>query len=206
MDVKARLVVPRGIERCHDGYCWFRARGRAELGSAALGQGILHAADAVAATLKQLAAERPTLGKAVVTGFSQGGAVSFALALHHPDLVGAAFPIGGWIPTSILPRSSEAARIPPILALHGEADPRVPIEPTREAVSALSRLGVRAELQSYPQVEHLLTPRMLRDLSRLIRSALSRCVDLQSRRRPRHPHDVDPRGVPLTCRDGRHDS
>ncbi len=78
------------------------------LASDDVGQGILRAAAALAAAIERVAAERPTRGKAIVTGFSQGGALTFALALHHPRVVGAAFPMGGWVPRGA-PRRSAAA-------------------------------------------------------------------------------------------------
>ncbi|WP_437750965.1 alpha/beta hydrolase [Sorangium sp. So ce1389] len=170
-DFKARLIVPRGLTPYHDGYSWFALQ--QTLGSDDVGQGILRAAGALAATLERLAAERPTRGKAVVTGFSQGGALSFALALHHPRVVGAAFPVGGWVPPSVVPGAGAVdPATPALVALHGEADRRVPIGPTREAIATLSRLGVKAGLEAYPDVGHTVSAEMRRDLVRLIRGAI----------------------------------
>ncbi|AUX43712.1 carboxylesterase [Sorangium cellulosum] len=170
-DFKARLIVPRGLTPHHDGYSWFPLR--QALGGDDVGQGILRAAGALAATIERIAAARPTRGKAIVTGFSQGGALSFALALHHPHAVGAAFPVGGWIPASVLPgaRPLDPAT-PPLVALHGELDRRVPIGPTREAVAALRGLGAKARLESYPDVGHSVSGDMRRDLMRLVRGAI----------------------------------
>ncbi|WP_438030818.1 alpha/beta hydrolase [Sorangium sp. So ce233] len=170
-DFKARLIVPRGLTPYHDGYSWFPLQ--QALGSDDVGQGILRAAGALAATLERIAAERPTRGKAVVTGFSQGGALSFALALHHPRVVGAAFPVSGWVPAAVLPAGSAVdPATPALVALHGDADRRVPFDPTRDAIAALSKLGVKASLQSYPDVGHTVSAEMRRDLVRLIRGAI----------------------------------
>ncbi|WP_437683596.1 alpha/beta hydrolase [Sorangium sp. So ce131] len=170
-DFKARLIVPRGLTPYHDGYSWFPLR--QALASDAVGQGVLRAAGAVAATIERLAAERPTRGKAIVTGFSQGGALSFALALHHPRVVGAAFPVGGWIPAPVLPSARPLdPATPAIVALHGEQDQRVPIGPTREAIAALRGLGAKARLEGYPGVGHSVSGDMRRDLLRLIRGAI----------------------------------
>ncbi|MGK3993505.1 alpha/beta hydrolase [Sorangium sp. So ce1024] len=170
-DFKARLIVPRGLAPHHGGYSWFPIQ--QPLGSDGVGQGILRAAGALAATLERIAAERPTRGKAVVTGFSQGGALSFALALHHPRVVGAAFPVGGWVPPAVLPAGGAVdPATPALVALHGEADRRVPLGPTRDAIAALSALGVKASLQSYPDVGHTVSAEMRRDLVRLVRRAV----------------------------------
>jgi phospholipase/carboxylesterase len=169
-DRPARLIAPRGIDRFGDGYSWFPLRG--DVSGEEVGRGILRAADALSALLRRLAAERPTRGKPIVTGFSQGGALTLALATHHADRIGAAFPIGGWLPPSIAP--SAPAGLPPIVALHGEADTRVPIGPTRDALAALAASGAHAELRAYPGVGHTITAEMRRDLERLMREAMAR--------------------------------
>jgi phospholipase/carboxylesterase len=172
VDFKARVIVPRGLTPLQDGYTWLPAE--APLAGEVAGQGLLRAADALAATLARLSAERPTRGKPLVTGFSQGGALSFALAVYHPEVVGAAFPLGGWVPLSIRPDASRAgSSTPRIAALHGEDDMRVPLGPTREAVAALSALGVKASLQTYPGVGHTVSADMQRDLTRLLRDAIA---------------------------------
>jgi predicted esterase len=168
---KARIIVPRGLTPYEDGYSWFPIPDG--ISSDVVGRGILRAADALAATLQRLSAERPTRGKPIVTGFSQGGALSFALAVYHPEVVGAAFPMGGWLPPSIRPEAGQAGpSTPAIVALHGEADRRIPIDATREAVDALRTHGVRVSLQSYPDVRHSVSPQMRSDLERLIRGAI----------------------------------
>ncbi|WP_437803752.1 alpha/beta hydrolase [Sorangium sp. So ce693] len=166
-DFKVRLVVPRGLAPYGGGYSWFPLQ--QALASDDVGQGILRAAAALAAAIERVAAERPTRGKAIVTGFSQGGALTFALALHHPRVVGAAFPMGGWVPPAVLPGAGAAA--PALVALHGEDDRRVPIGPTRDAIAALDARGLRARLASYPGVGHTVSGEMRRDLLQLIRDA-----------------------------------
>lgn len=169
-DTPARLIAPRGIQPFSDGYSWFPLRG--DLAGEEVGRGISSAAEGIAALIRRLEAERPTRGKAIVTGFSQGGALTLALATQHPEIVGAAFPIGGWMPPSTAPAA--VAGLPPIVALHGDADTRVPIGPTRDAIAALASRGARAELVAYPGVGHTITAEMRRDLERMIREAIAR--------------------------------
>ncbi|XXX82604.1 dienelactone hydrolase family protein [Sorangium sp. So ce134] len=169
-DIKARLIAPRGLTPYGDGYSWFPL-GQA-LASDEVGQGILRAAAALAATIARVSAERPTRGKAIVTGFSQGGALTFALALRHPAVVGAAFPVSGWVPPAVLSGASAGDPAPlSLVALHGDADRRVPIGPTRDAVAALGGRFVQARLETYPGVGHTVSGEMRRDLLRLIRDA-----------------------------------
>ncbi|EYF02729.1 alpha/beta hydrolase [Chondromyces apiculatus] len=166
-DKPARFIVPRGLTPLGNGYSWFALEGG--LMAEITGTGILQAADGVAALVKTLAAERPTMGKPIVLGFSQGGALSFALALWHPEVISAAFPVGGWAPPAVLAGKGTSV---PIRAMHGEADERVPIGPTREAVAALKARGVQAELKGYPGIGHAVSPEMRLDLAQMVRDAL----------------------------------
>ncbi|WP_437732128.1 alpha/beta hydrolase [Sorangium sp. So ce1335] len=169
-DFKARLIVPRGFSASHGGYSWFPVQ--STITSDFVGRGILTAADALAALLDRLVAERPTRGKPIVTGFSQGGALTFALALHHPRVVGAAFPLSGWVPPSVLPCGSLDPATPALVALHGQVDGSVPIGPTRDVIDALRERGARASLRAYPDVDHKLGADMKRDLAQLVRGAI----------------------------------
>lgn len=115
--------------------------------------------DRLAAALSALVAARPTVGKPLVTGFSQGGIMAFALAVTHPDVIAAAFPISGLLPPSLYPSAAlisppGAAVLPPIMAFHGAADLAVPTEGARASVDALRRAGYTAQLREYPGVAH----------------------------------------------------
>ena len=115
--------------------------------------------DRIAAALAALTAARPTVGKPLVTGFSQGGMMTFALAVTHPEALAAAFPIGGLLPPSLYPSaalSSEPrpATLPPIAAFHGASDLAVPTQGARASIAELRRAGYTAELREYAGVEH----------------------------------------------------
>jgi phospholipase/carboxylesterase len=133
---------------------------------------IAQAADRVAALATSLARTKPTKGKPVITGFSQGGFLSFAVALRHPDAVAAAYPISGAVPPNLLPTEHVAkGSHPPIVALHGDADRLVPIAPARTAIRRLQELGFDAELLEYPGVGHTVTSSMSREVaSRIART------------------------------------
>lgn len=149
LPVAVRVVALDGPDASGDGFSWF-PRG-ASLDRA--GPGITSAAARVAAAIRALRAARPTRGEPIVTGFSQGGAVSYALALRHPDVVGAAIPIGGWLPRDAWP-SPLPQKHPSILGLHGLDDTRVPVDSARELVEQLVRDGYPAELEVEPNVAH----------------------------------------------------
>jgi phospholipase/carboxylesterase len=161
---RARVILPRGIETFEEGgWAWFPIRAR-DLAPVDLARSLEGAARRVDAAVVELQRTRPTLGKPIVTGFSQGGMMSFALAILHPEHYAAARPIGGWLPPLLWPEQPTAISYPPIVAWHGGEDTIVPLEPTREAVETLRAAGLAVELRVEDGVGHTITPTMQRDL------------------------------------------
>jgi phospholipase/carboxylesterase len=170
-DRPARVILPRALDAYEEGgWSWFPIRAR-DRDVAALAQGIDHAADVLAPAIEQLCAERPTVGKPIVTGFSQGGMLSFALAVQHGELFSASLPIGGWLPEPLWPSSGKPSA-PPIIAFHGDADVAVRYEPTKLAVEHLRALGYRVELETYVGVGHAIPPDIRTDLMQALRDQL----------------------------------
>lgn len=149
---KARIVLLRAPDPWGDGFSWFpfRAKDGDELRS----RGIAAAAELVVSMLDVLEARHPPRGKPIVTGFSQGGMLSFAIAARHPDRVRAALPIGGVLPPPLWPALDAGRPAVRIIALHGETDDLVPLAPTRAGVDALAARGFEARLESFPGVGH----------------------------------------------------
>ena len=111
----------------------------------------------------------------IVTGFSQGGMLTMTLAVHHPEVVGSAVAIGGWLPPPLWPRPGEVrSGAPRLLALHGTADNAVAYLPTLEAVASLKAAGYDAELRGYEGVRHVISPEIQRDLVDALVSAIHR--------------------------------
>lgn len=160
----ARLILPQGIDpREGGGWSWFPFRAR-DPDVDALAASIGTAADKLAASIAVLAKSRNTAGKPILTGFSQGGMLSFAVAVRHPDAVALALPVGGWLPPPLVPGARAPKGAPRIVAFHGTDDAAVKFEPTRDAVAALADLGWTAELVRYDGVGHMITPELHRDL------------------------------------------
>lgn len=160
-----RVILPRGLDPVEaGGWSWFPIRAR-DPDVEALANGIAEAARRISAGLEQLQTSRPTVGKPIVTGFSQGGMLTFTLAVHHPQVVGHAIAVGGWLPPPLVPEALDPGQTYPSLhALHGTADAAVAYAPTQAAVEALAGLGLSAELTSYEGVGHMIPPPMRRDL------------------------------------------
>jgi len=172
LSVPARVIVPRGIDTYEPGWSWFPLRAR-DPDVDALAEGMMVAADLIAKSVESLAAQRPTQGKPVVTGFSQGGMLSFALATKHGQLFSAAVPVSGWLPPPLWPDAgTPAATIPPVIALHGTEDPALRYSKTVECIEVLTKRGVEASLIAYPGVPHVITPQMRSELHRQLAAAV----------------------------------
>ncbi len=177
----ARLILPRALDEYEPGYSWFPIRAR-DPDVQALAAGIVRAVDALAPAIVALAKSRPTTGKPIVTGFSQGGMLTFALATRHPDQLASAVAVSGGLPRPLWPTSATAPTIdfsayPTLVALHGDSDIAVNIGPTRLAIAHLRSLGIPARLREYPGVGHAIPPSVRHDLftelSRAIATASS---------------------------------
>lgn len=148
----ARVIVPRAPTPYGGGSSWFRIE--RPPGAAMVGD-MRASTDAIAALITRLTARHPTVGRPVVAGFSQGGMLSYALAVHHPKLIAGAVPIAGLLPEALWPK---AGPIAPVRALHGVADARVPYAAAEALVLRFVDLGADARLQPFVEVGHQVPP------------------------------------------------
>lgn len=156
---RVRVVAPRGPIRHGEGFSWFETQ-FSEEGASASGADVAAASDRLAVLIDGIAQQRNTVGKPILTGFSQGGMLSFAVAVRHPESIAAAFPLAGALPTDLLPTAAPSGGGPPIRALHGDADPVLPIAPTRALVRQLDAQGWDATLRVFAGTEHAVPPAM----------------------------------------------
>jgi len=157
-----RLMLPWAPEKLGEGFTWFPLSiTERDKEPKVLGHYIRERADEFAKVLEVFQTRRPTEGKALVSGFSQGGMMSFALALRHPDRIDGAFPSAGWLPAHLVDESVVSKRsYPPIRALHGRGDPIVPVEPTVAMVDDLKARGLDVTLEVFAWDEHSMNEEM----------------------------------------------
>lgn len=152
---RARLIFPRGVISWGRGYSWFDIDIPFTHEQPDLAAGVERAADQVAALIRKMNTnERP-----IITGFSQGGAISFALAIRHPTLVRLAIPISGALPKGLFPKQCPG-NAPPIRALHGAADDMVPIRAAQMTVNHLKKIGCDVKIESFPGISHTISSTM----------------------------------------------
>ncbi|PRQ08290.1 alpha/beta hydrolase [Enhygromyxa salina] len=172
-DSPARCIFLRGTQAAQaPGHArWFSITANEAQASpeqlAALSAQIADRSDEVAAAITALAAARPTIGKPIITGHSQGGILVYGLAVRHPELFAAALPVSGWLPKPLWPKhnANADAKGLKLIALHGARDTVVGFDADKAGVEQLIRLGYDVELHTFPDVRHDLSPMLghLRD-------------------------------------------
>ena len=162
LPLPARVVAPRGKRPWGRGHTWF-ALAREEGRDRAVD--MRDSANRLAHLAATLRVSRPTVGKPVITGFSQGGMLSFLACAEHPEQFAACVPVAGLLPSAMQPKARQPKTkhpsAPPVFALHGAADDRLPVAGARATVRAFKAAGRPAELTEFPKVRHRI-PRAVR--------------------------------------------
>lgn len=169
-----RLMLPWAPERLGDGRTWFPVSiTEDEYPDKVLGDAIQRRVEQMSHVLKQFRARRPTEGLPLVSGFSQGGMLTFGLAVLRPETIDGAFPMAGWLPSYLARQYVDPMRAyPPIRALNGDGDPVVPVEGTRELVDQLRDLGIDAHLDVFETDRHQMSSEAWVLYKRYVREAI----------------------------------
>ncbi len=169
----ARLILPRGVPFGR-GFVWWDLRAKDD-DIQAFAAAANEAARRMATFVHRLIREKPTLGRPVFAGFSQGAILTYALVVRDPDLVDSAFPLSGTLPFPLVPATWRPGQPKPTIhAFHGVRDPIVPIEEDRAGVARLQALGIPVTLKEYPNLLHSLGPLEMRDVIPEVEEALRR--------------------------------
>ena len=163
----ANVVVPAATIPFGTGFSWFDVRAGQDDPSLAAA-----VSEATRRVVQLVHARRPDGHPVVVTGFSQGGMLSFALATRAEKVVDAAVPMGGFLPRDLWPNTLHA-HATPILAVHGEADTIIPVSMPQQTVAHLETLGWPVKLYTEPDVAHSISRGMFREVDQAIRGALA---------------------------------
>lgn len=159
---RARIVLLRGPDHFNYGYAWWLPNEElmrdGPLEGEKTGRALEAIADETAGVIAELTHRFPTAGAPILVGFSQGGAMSYAIATRHPELVSAAYPLSGWLPPRMRAPAVDAGALPPIFAFHGTADPIVPFAVDQATVNALKADGFSVEFTPLEYEKHTLPP------------------------------------------------
>lgn len=158
----ARIVLPQAPALHGAGYSWFPIAKPVRKTAAAILQKDVHRATE---QICQFIRTSRFPQNPVITGFSQGGILSFSVAVTCPELIAASFPVSGFLP---FPVPASSAPIPPIEALHGTRDEIIDFEKGKNSILRLKKSGAHATLHEFPNIGHQLSMEMNDDLLELI--------------------------------------
>lgn len=164
----AHVVVPAATISYGSGFSWFDVRARQDDPTLAAA-----VAEAARRVVQLVHSRRPSGARVVVTGFSQGGMLSFALATQAEPVVAGAVPMGGFLPRGLWPETRPAGA-PPIFAVHGGDDTVIPVTAPQATVDHLESLGWPVQLEVTPGVGHSLDRAMRHRVDTELRAMLSR--------------------------------
>ncbi len=154
----ALFLAPHAPQRCSfmgGGYQWWGLSGFAP---AALAAGAASAAPAVDAFIDRKL-EQYELGedKLALVGFSQGTMMALQVGLRRSKEVAAIVGYSGML-TGVADLAHKDHPRPPVLLIHGSADPVVPVAALHVAESELKRLGVPVTTHVSFGVPHSVDP------------------------------------------------
>ena len=112
--------------------------------------------------------------RVALLGFSQGGAMAYALAAAPPTRFAAVAALSTWLPPGVIDptgRAVEPLAGLPVLVQHGATDTLVPIARGRDAVDRLRQAGASVRYREYG-IGHEISAESLRDLDAFLAQAL----------------------------------
>ncbi|NIJ36352.1 phospholipase/carboxylesterase [Sphingopyxis panaciterrae] len=156
------FLAPHAPQRCSmmgAGYQWWGLSGFAP---SALAAGAASAAPTIDAFIdRKLAQYELTEADLALVGFSQGTMMALHVGLRRPRAVAAIVGYSGML-AGTLGLVHDASPKPPVLLVHGTADPVVPIAALHMSESELKRLGVDVTTHISYGVGHSVDPVGLR--------------------------------------------
>ncbi len=146
----AAFIAPNAPEPCAGaGYQWFAIT---RLDPQEMARGVESAAaalnDFLDAELARLALAPDRLA---LVGFSQGTMMALHVGLSRPSKPAAIVGFSGLL-AGVPPQ--QGADAPPVLLVHGEADPTIPVGAVFDAATRLGRAGVGAQWHISPGIGH----------------------------------------------------
>jgi phospholipase/carboxylesterase len=153
--LKVRFIAPFGLHPAErSGFEWFPRV--AHMSAQQLAQVMPPVINRVAAAIAEIEKVRPTVGKPVLTGFSQGAVMTYGLAVLKPEMFSFACPMAGELPPQLV-HGLPPVR-PEIHGFHGDQDRTVDFSNGRLTVDTLKKVGFTADLTVIRGVAHKFDP------------------------------------------------
>ncbi len=138
------VLAPRGIHNAREGgYTWRKVRPDMK-GLPSMDE-LRPSADALISFIDDWSkTEGISVDQFNVVGFSQGAALTYTLAILHPDRIRAMAALSGFIPQGAEELVSSGVLVgKPIFVSHGRQDDMVPIELARRSVTLIEASGTK---------------------------------------------------------------
>ncbi len=168
LPLRARVILPRAPTRHGDGWSWFpfEAGVRRDV---QLANDLAGPADRIDTLVTSLLRQRPTAGRPLVAGFSQGGMLAYTISLRHGRHYAGVVPMAGYAPRPLLSRSA-CAQAAPMRALHGSADTVVPFAWDEDTMSQMNGNDCPVMLSRIPDLAHTSSPELENQLTLALRA------------------------------------
>jgi phospholipase/carboxylesterase len=129
--------------------------------------GIRASAAAVHALIDRECAAGISAQRIVLAGFSQGGAIALQAGLRYPQALAGILALSTYLPlaATLAAERTAANQSIPILMVHGQHDPIVPLELAHKSLAALQAQGYAPRLLEYP-MQHSLCAEEVLEISR----------------------------------------
>ena len=158
----ARVVMPQGPYPKKAGFSFYPASPNYyELPADEKMPRMLHEADRLSAFITAVSKKYPSPLKPVLIGASQGGDLSYAIAIHDPGKISLSIPLLATIDERLIGKAPAGAVA--VRAFHGADDKIVPLADAARHVAALAGAGHDARLRAYPGTGHDIPADMQRD-------------------------------------------
>ncbi len=171
----ANAIAPRALfASSWGGYSWTRSAEPRDLDHVDFSEAIEALQDFIPEMIQRYEADPQ---RVIVMGFSQGAALSYALSLAAPEMIGGAIALAGFMPGDgqhLAGRATESNEAFPqrgYLIIHGLYDEEVPIDRARQARAVLEARGAAIEYHEYP-IGHKVPAQGLRDIQQWLKRAL----------------------------------
>jgi phospholipase/carboxylesterase len=181
----ATVIAPRALyTSSFGGYSWTRSAVRADRDDPDFREAI----KLLSRFMAEMIALYPNDSQqAIVIGFSQGAALSYALSLTHPELLRGVIALAGFLPSpeqvgkhsstalrsvQSVPAAQSKAAQPRYLILHGTHDEAVPIDRARAARTVFEARGAIVEYHEH-RVGHKVSTQGMKEIAQWLERILS---------------------------------
>jgi phospholipase/carboxylesterase len=146
-------------------YAWYAINFDADQNKFSDNQQAKSSRDLIVKFIDELIAKYPIdPSQVILTGFSQGAILSYAIALSHPDKISKVVALSGYANEEIIMdnyKSNDFSKLK-IFHSHGTVDQVIPVDWARRTKPFLDNLGIKSMYKEYP-VGHGVSPQNFYD-------------------------------------------